>query len=699
MKICKYKSIRLCVLSLSMISILFYSARVCGISTIQAMAVPEENYPESDFSVKKNNNIQTAGGKENYIVVTEHTSKAKQIEKQYSDATTISEKSKNCMEKEKVAVCQMTGIQAKQLQDQEGVLRVERDTTVQANGMIQNRAVRKSRQSNLKKEWNMEMIRKDAAIKKKVSDKVKVAVIDSGVDFGNDVELRNYIDLVPGYEECPPYYIDITGHGSAVAGIIAAEENGKGITGIHPNVELYSARVLDENNAAPTSRVIEAIYWAIEQDVNIINMSFGMKEDSQALHNAIKDAYNHGILLVAAAGNHETVEYPAAYEEVIAVSAVDSEGTVCENSARGDQVELAAPGEKVASTGAFQGTLICSGTSMAAPHVTGIASLLWERDQTVSAGFIRALLKASANRYGEENAYGCGLVDYAYAEKIYDSFKADYQKNPERTEEYENKSAVHVIEDNEYVEGSWDTSHHGDLITTTGLTATNISTIKKAGVFLDTDPDFKGILANPGFHGGSNYVLSSIYFSYLAKDGKLNRASNYFSQDVLNVYQSFLDGLYKKIEDGMKKNKQIKDRYFLWGIAIHCLADSFAHNSYIQSPRTGKWYYLVHPNSDNVGKSGYLVNADDPYMARGRFDSAQASVDIGLYELRRGNAWTFRVYQHESYFKSYYSRELDGYAYYDWPFKMKNLFYFAKEIDYGANYSYILKQATYGNVK
>lgn len=699
MKICKYKSIRLCVLFLSMISILFYSVKICGISTIQAAAVSEWDDPESDFSVKKNNRIQPTGGKENYIVVTDHASMAKQIEKQYNGAESVSEKSENCMEKKKVAVCQMTGIQAKQLQEQEGVLRVERDSTVRANGMIPNRAVRKNRQSNLKKEWNMAMIRKEGAVEEKVSDKVKVAVIDSGVDFGNDVELRNYIDLVPGYEECLPYYIDITGHGSAVAGIIAAEDNEKGITGINPNVDLYSARVLDENNAAPASRVIEAIYWAIEQDVDIINMSFGMKEDSQALHHAIKDAYNHGILLVAAAGNHGTVEYPAAYDEVVAVGAVDSEGAVCENSARGEQVELVAPGEKVASTGAFEGTLICSGTSMAAPHVTGVASLLWEKDRTVSAGFIRALLKASANGYGVGNAYGSGLVDYAYAEKIYDSFKAGYQRDPEKADGYENKSAVHVIEDNKYVEGSWDTSHHNDLITTSGLTAANVSIIKKAGVFLDTDSDFKGVLVNPGFHGGSNYVLSSIYFSYLARDGKLERASNYFSQDVLNMYQGFLDGLYNKIYNKKKTKPEITDRYFLWGIAIHCLSDSFAHNSYVQNPRTGEWFYLVHPNSEYAGKPGYLTNTDDPYIARGRFDSAQSSVDMGLYELRRGNAWTFRVYQHESYFNSYYSRELDGYAYYDWPFKMKNLFYFAKEIDYGANYSDILKRATYGNVK
>lgn len=700
MRICKYKRVRVCVLYLSIVSILFYSAKVLGIQTIQAAAVSEENCPESNFSVKKNNRIQPTGGKENYIVVTDHASLAKQIEKNYGDAETVSENAENCMEKEKVAVCQMTGIQAKQLQEQEGVLRVERDTTVQANGRIQNRPVRKSKQSKLKKEWNMAMIRNDAAVEKKVSDKVKVAVIDSGVDFGNDVELRNYIDLVPGYEECLPYYIDITGHGSAVAGIIAAEENGKGITGINPNVELYSARVLDENNVAPTSRVIEAIYWAIEQDVNIINMSFGMKEDSQALHNAIKDAYNHGILLIAAAGNQGTVEYPAAYEEVMAVGAVDSDGVVCENSARGEQLELVAPGEKVASTGAFEGTLICSGTSMAAPHVAGVASLLWEKDQSVSSEFIRSLLKASANGYGEADAYGSGLVDYAYAEKIYDSFKAGYQKDPEKADNYENESVVHAIEENEYVEGSWDSSHHQSLITNTGtLSAANVTTIKKGAIYSDkATSGIKGLTANPGFHGGGNYVLNAIYLSYLARDGKVEMASNYFSEDVLAIYKTSLDDMYNKLSSCQKRG-DITDKYFLWGIAIHSLSDSFAHNAYIQSPLTGSWYYLIHPGHDNVGKSGYLVDADDPYMARGRFDSAQNSVDLGLYELRMGNAWTFRVYQHQSYFNSYHSRELDGYAYYNWDFKMDKLFYYAKAIDYGANYSLILKQATYGNVK
>lgn len=700
MRICKYKRARVCVLYLSIVSILFYSAKVLGIQTIQAAAVSEGNCPKSDFSVKRNNGILPTEGKENYIVITDDASLAKQIEKNYDDAETVSEKSENCMEKEKVAVCQMTGTQAKQLQKQEGVLRVERDSTVKASEAIQNRTVKKKKQAKLNQEWNMEMIRADVNAENKVSDKIKVAVIDSGVDFGNDVELRNYIDLVPGYEECLPYYIDVNGHGSAVAGIIAAEANGKGITGINPNVELYSARVLDENNVAPASRVIEAIYWAIEQDVNIINMSFGMKEDSQALHNAIKDAYNHGILLIAAAGNHGTVEYPAAYEEVMAVGAVDSDGVVCENSARGEQIELVAPGEKVASTGAFEGTLICSGTSMAAPHIAGVASLLWEKDPTVSSGFIRALLKASANGYGDPDAYGNGLVDYEYAEEIYESFKVDYQSNVKEVRNYKNETAVNTIEKNDYVEGTWDSSHHQSLITNTGtLSAANVATIKAGAIYPDKETSgIKGLTANPGFHGGGNYVLNAIYLSYLARDGKVVTASNYFSQDVLAIYKTSLDAMYNKLLSCQSKG-DITNKYFLWGIAIHSLSDSFAHNAYVQNPRTGTWYRLVHTSSAHKNDPGYMTDSDDPYIARGRFESAQTSVNTALYELRNGRAWTYQIYQHETYFKYYSSHELDGYSYYDYNFKMEKLYYFAKEIDYGAGYSYILKQATYGNVK
>lgn len=685
MKISRNKLFRMCVLSLSIVSILSYSTKVCGIHMVQAAEISEDEISE---------------GTDSYIVIAENRDAVRQVEKDYKEASTLSETADYCMEQGNVTVCDMTAAEAEELQKQDDILRVEKDCLMKANGSIKNRRVKKKKQSELKEEWNMAMVKTDASDTKNSSEKVKVAVIDSGVDFGNDVELQDYIDLVPGYEDCVPYYTDITGHGSSVAGIIAAGNNDIGITGINPNVQLYSARVLDEKNVAPVSRVIEAIYWAMEHDVNIINMSFGMKEDSKALHNAIKDAYDAGILLVAAAGNNGTVEYPAAYEEVIAVGAVDSRGIVCENSARGEEIELVAPGEKVASTGAFQGTLVCSGTSMAAPHVTGIASLLWEKDLSVSADFIRALLGASANGYGAPDAYGNGLVDYEYAEKIYETFKADYQSNVNGADSYENETAVQTIEANDYVEGTWEGTQHKNLITNTGsLSAANVATIKEGAVYPDkNESGLKGMGANPGFHGSGNYVVNAIYLSYMARDGNVEKASKYFSQDILSTYQTSFDVMYNKLLN-CKNRGDITNKYFWWGIAIHSLSDSFAHNAMVQNPRTGKWYTLVHEEDANSSSTGYLADADNPYIARARFDSAQESVNMGLYELLNGNAWTFRVYQHEAYFNTYSNHTLDGYEYCDYILRMKKLFYFAKEIDYGANYSYILKQATYGNVK
>ena len=149
------------------------------------------------------------------------------------------------------------------------------------------------------------------------------------------------------------------------------------VEGLNSNVELYSARVLDEEASAPVSRIIEAIDWAIEKEVNIINISWGTESDSEELHNAIKKAYNKGILIIAAAGNNGTIEYPAKYDEVMAVGSVDSTGQVAENSASGEELEVVAPGENVPVYDMLGAILSASGTSYAAPQVTALAAILW----------------------------------------------------------------------------------------------------------------------------------------------------------------------------------------------------------------------------------------------------------------------------------------------------------------------------------
>lgn len=270
-------------------------------------------------------------------------------------------------------------------------------------------------------EWNVRMINaKNKAVKD--GDRIKVAIIDSGVDWGNDINLAYQVSLVPGEKDMTQIFMDGSGHGTSVASLIAANDDGKGITGINCNVDIYSYRVLDDANEAPVSRVIEAIYMAIEHNVNIINMSFGLDEYSQALEEAVHVAKNKGILVIAAAGNtgEKGVQYPAAYTDVMAVGAVNKDGLVENYSAKGEELELVAPGELVKTTGFVGSEEVTSGTSLAAPQVTAVATLIWQKDSSVSADFVRGLLNESANLYGDKDEYGNGLVDAEYALSHYD---------------------------------------------------------------------------------------------------------------------------------------------------------------------------------------------------------------------------------------------------------------------------------------
>lgn len=98
---------------------------------------------------------------------------------------------------------------------------------------------------------------------KKEKSNIKIAILDSGVDYANDIKLEETISLVPGEEEMSPLFMDGTGHGNSVAGLIGAEDNGEGITGINPDALIYSVRVLDDDNKAPLSRIIEGIYYIV----------------------------------------------------------------------------------------------------------------------------------------------------------------------------------------------------------------------------------------------------------------------------------------------------------------------------------------------------------------------------------------------------------------------------------------------------
>lgn len=197
---------------------------------------------------------------------------------------------------------------------------------------------------------------------------IKVGIIDTGIDIDHPDLVNN---IKGGYNATSKKksFDDDNGHGTHVAGIVAAVDNDIGVVGVVPEAELYAVKALDSTGNGYISDVVEGIEWCTVNNIDIINMSFGMEFDALVLHEAITDAYEAGIIMVAAAGNNYggSCEYPAAYGEVVGVGALESNGNIAEYSAA-DGVDVWAPGTNIFSTfnnGSYKNL---SGTSMATPH-------------------------------------------------------------------------------------------------------------------------------------------------------------------------------------------------------------------------------------------------------------------------------------------------------------------------------------------
>lgn len=213
---------------------------------------------------------------------------------------------------------------------------------------------------------------------------INVAVIDSGIDYTHSELNDNYVG---GYDfannDIDP--MDDNGHGTHVAGTIAAEDNGEGVVGVAPNANLYALKVLGADGSGDYSDVIAALQWCVDQGIQITNNSYGSSSDpGTAVQQAFDIAYAAGILHVAAAGNGgnppgrgDNVIYPAKYTPVIAVAASDSNDKRANFSSTGPDVDLIAPGVNIKSTLPGESYDNYSGTSMASPHVAGAAAVVW----------------------------------------------------------------------------------------------------------------------------------------------------------------------------------------------------------------------------------------------------------------------------------------------------------------------------------
>ena len=244
---------------------------------------------------------------------------------------------------------------------------------------------------------------------------IKVAILDTGI-------LTNHEDLYVygGYDTTGTgSYNDDNGHGTHVAGTIAARYNSVGVLGAAPSARLYAVKILDASGYGSYSNIIAGIQWAINNGMKVINMSLGGSYDSTALQDACDAAYNAGILLVAAAGNEgtssgttECISYPARYSSVMAVGSITASNVRSSFSSTGSTLEIMAPGSSIYSTtyNGRYGTM--SGTSMACPHVAGVAALVWSVKPSLTNVQLRAFLNYTANdMWNDPWRYGNGLVD------------------------------------------------------------------------------------------------------------------------------------------------------------------------------------------------------------------------------------------------------------------------------------------------
>ncbi len=280
------------------------------------------------------------------------------------------------------------------------------------------------------KQWNFRNINIEQAWDETKGKGITVAVIDTGVSKVPDLKLTKF---VKGYDFVSDKVdaADDNGHGTHVAGTIAqSTNNGYGVAGIAYESAIMPLKVLSRSGGGTVADIAEAIKYAADNQADVINLSLGGGGASNLMAEAIKYAHNKGVIIIAAAGNEgkNSAAYPARYPEVISVSAIDAAGDKAPYSNFGAGVDISAPGGSEAGK-IIQNTLDPSsgesvfagfqGTSMAAPHVAGVAALVKASGVTEPAE-IRAILTQSARKIQEDplNHFGAGQLDAAAAVKL-----------------------------------------------------------------------------------------------------------------------------------------------------------------------------------------------------------------------------------------------------------------------------------------
>ncbi|MCR5609739.1 MAG: S8 family peptidase, partial [Lachnospiraceae bacterium] len=588
-------------------------------------------------------------------IITENQNELNDVEKEFKDEKV--ESTTEYLEDNNMMIIELEDGDKDTFLEENKELNVEEDVIVMANGKKNKKGFfdffkRKKSKKQIGREWNMDMV-KDTKDDKSLKT-VKVAIIDSGIDeFATNIPVKERKNFIPGQEEVAALLEDVTGHGTSIASILTSNGEDGQIEGISNNIELYSAKVLDSGNSAPVSRIIEAIYWAIEKKVNIISLSFGTPNYSQALENAVKEAYDNGILIIAAAGNEgeDGVQYPAAFKEVLAVGSVDSDANISDFSSTGEEVEIVAPGERIKATGSFDGSIIVSGTSIAVPHVVGAAATIWGKDLSKSNEFVRQLIDVSANEVGKFDEYGNGIVDISYALEIYDDFSEKFEEGNKFVNEevdYEitgNENEVYEYK-NDYVEGKWTESTHNKLIDEKDiyLNTNQIWVLKRASELADSAYYLKKAGVRPSLHGfyrkkatyqktedgevlatpyyqydqgeviPYNYVAAYIYLTRCGIKGDYRNVSldSFKCVSAHNAVKNASDaftkaGFYNDAED-VENRRQIWIENFVGKGHKEAIFKAGKSEENLETWKTLYWGFALHTMTDVYAHSTYTIN-------------------------------------------------------------------------------------------
>lgn len=317
-------------------------------------------------------------------------------------------------------------------------------------------------------DWGLELLRVPPLWKQSRGQGVKVAVLDTGWD----VEHPDLVGAVAAAEDFTGSRRgarDGNGHGTHVAGVIAARRNHTGVVGVAPECRLLVAKVLADDGGGSEGWIVRGIDWALEQGADVLSMSFGSRQPNRAIYEAIERAVAAGKFVLCAAGNDgeagtatlggrqsrgwirprrlpvyiaaarsraaTRVNYPARWPQTVAVGAVDREGRAARFSSRGAEVDIAAPGEDVLSTWLGAGYARLSGTSMATPFVGGVVALMLAKHRArggkTPIANQRDLLEhlrrtaADAGSPGRDVSYGYGLIDPESMLRAEDAIDAD----------------------------------------------------------------------------------------------------------------------------------------------------------------------------------------------------------------------------------------------------------------------------------